>query len=198
MGEVTLECRLGCSLSPWRSSHAAQVRSRAAAGTSFMTAVKVPAKSSPDRRKKSRDAVPRLDTSKNRWRLGDFGDSLLLSAGERRMAGQPGFFDLDERYRALSAAGDRAGAAGAGGRLRAVPARARGGAAAVGPGQGRAAALRRGADVQGAGAADALHAVGRPDRVPAARPALVHALRRAWRCTTRCRMPRRSGCSASS
>ena len=27
-------------------------------------------------------------------------------SGEVRMAGQPGFFDLDERYRALSAAGD--------------------------------------------------------------------------------------------
>ena len=97
----------------------------------------------------------------------DFGDSRCRVARGAAMAGQPGFFDLDERYRALVGGRRRAGAAGAGGRLRAVPARARGGAGSLGSGQGRPAALRRGADVQGAGAADALHAVGRPDRVSA-------------------------------
>ena len=95
------------------------------------------------------------------------------------MAGQRGFFDTDERLRWLSAAGDplerlasvvdfelfRPELDAALGRER--------------PRQGRPAALRRGADVPHPGAADALHAVRRPDRVPAARPALVHALRRA-------------------
>jgi hypothetical protein len=94
------------------------------------------------------------------------------------MAGQPGFFDLDERYAALSSAGHplerlamvvdfelfRAELEAALERSD----RAKGGRPPYDPG----------ADVQGPGAADALYALGRLDRIPAEGPALVHALRR--------------------
>ena len=47
-----------------------------------------------------------LDTSKNRWQSGLIADSVLSGHGGSVMAGQPGFFDSDERLAWLSAAGD--------------------------------------------------------------------------------------------
>src|SRR5512133_4357954 len=47
------------------------------------------------------------DASKNRWRCGLRRDSFSPVMRRRMMAaGQPGFFDADERLEALSAAGD--------------------------------------------------------------------------------------------
>ena len=95
------------------------------------------------------------------------------------MAGQPGFFDVDERLKALSAAGDPLERLAPVVDFELFRPELEAALVALGSGEGRPAALRRGADVQGAGAADAVHAVGRPDRVPAAGSAVVHALRRA-------------------
>jgi hypothetical protein len=71
-------------------------------------------------------------------------------------AGQPGFFDRDERHAALSSTGDSLA------RLAMVvdfelfrPALERSDRS-----QGRPAAVRRGVDVQGVDAADAVHALG--------------------------------------
>ena len=78
------------------------------------------------------------------------------------MAGQPGLFDLDERYAALSSAGDPLE------RLTMVldfelfRGELGRGAGPLGPGQGRPPGVRCGDDVQGA-AADALHPLGRPN-----------------------------------
>jgi hypothetical protein len=47
-----------------------------------------------------------LDASKNLWRRGVSGDSLSALGGMATMSKQPGFFDADERLKALSAAGD--------------------------------------------------------------------------------------------
>jgi IS5 family transposase len=47
-----------------------------------------------------------LDGSKNRWRLWLIADSVSLGCGGSAMAGQPGFFDGEDRLKALSAAGD--------------------------------------------------------------------------------------------
>src|SRR5918994_6720059 len=71
------------------------------------------------------------------------------------MAGQPGCFALDRRDASWSAAGDPLARLAA-----AVDVELFRGAldAALGPGQGRPAALRSGADVQGPGATDALYA----------------------------------------
>jgi hypothetical protein len=66
------------------------------------------------------------------------------------MTEQPGWFDLGERHVALSAAGDPLE------QLALV-------VGSVGSSPGWPAALRCGADVQGPGAADALHALERPD-----------------------------------
>jgi transposase, IS5 family len=51
-------------------------------------------------------AAIRSDGSKNRWHLGPIADSVSSGTGGSAMAGQPGFFDGDERLKALSAAGD--------------------------------------------------------------------------------------------
>ena len=47
-----------------------------------------------------------LDSSKNRWQSRLIADSVLRGYGGSAMAGQPGFFDSDERLAWLSAAGD--------------------------------------------------------------------------------------------
>jgi hypothetical protein len=51
--------------------------------------------------------LQKLGASKNRWwclRAGD--DHCFCVTAEAEMAGQPGFFDLSERYEALNAEGD--------------------------------------------------------------------------------------------
>jgi hypothetical protein len=48
-----------------------------------------------------------LDASKNRWPFAVIADSVWLGdAGGSAMAGQPGFFDVEERLKQLSAKGD--------------------------------------------------------------------------------------------
>jgi hypothetical protein len=58
----------------------------------------------PPSRSRPKGGRPPMDTSKYPFRAGWCRDSLLLlllALGEARM-GQPGFFDLDERYQRLS------------------------------------------------------------------------------------------------
>src|SRR5271155_4371640 len=47
--------------------------------------------------------LKQLDGSKNRWRLGTNRCPRFVGDEGMAMAGQPGFFDLDERLRELSA-----------------------------------------------------------------------------------------------
>lgn len=95
--------------------------------------------------------------------------------GDRRWLDNRDFCAGEKRPRALSAAGDplqRLAAAidfrGGPGRALSRSERSKG-----------APTLRRGAAVPGAGAANPLHTVGRPDRASAAGPAVVHAVCRA-------------------
>src|SRR5512134_915223 len=96
------------------------------------------------------------------------------------MAGQPGFFDADERLKALSVAGDPLE------RLSKVVAfevfRAELEAALVRSDRAKGGRPPYDAVLMfkvGAGAADAVHAVRRRDRVSAEEPAVVHAVLRA-------------------
>ena len=79
-----------------------------------------------------------------------------------RRGGPTGLVRLRSGLGGMIGGGRSARAAGAGGRLRAVPSGAGRGARSVGPGEGRPAAGRPGADVQTAGPADAI----RPRAMP--------------------------------
>ena len=60
-----------------------------------------------ERKLKHRSRAAHSDASKNRWRFSRIADSVPFGGtGGSAMAGQPGFFDGDERLAWLSAAGD--------------------------------------------------------------------------------------------
>ena len=92
------------------------------------------------------------------------------------MATQPGFFDVEQRLQRLSDIGDQLEAYAAVVDFELFRPRSGGGAWLCGRCEGRAAAVRPGADVQDPGDPGAERSQRRQGRIPDQRPVVVHAL----------------------